>query len=89
MIDRSTPYLDSTDIDTLRLKEILLLGDEDELVTRFNTFFSSLFYIKTPPLSYLKGMCIYLLTTVHKHLGKIWASRSRTSIGLLHSMQAP
>ena len=70
MIDRSTPYLDSTDIDTLRLKEILLLGDEDELVTWFNTFFSSLFYIKTPPLSYLKGMCIYLLTTVHKHLGE-------------------
>lgn len=67
IIDTSPDFL-SYDIDTSTLVNILFKGTDAELTQWVQNFFQRLLYIPTPPPSYLKGMCIYLLTDTVKNL---------------------
>ncbi|MDY4611003.1 MAG: response regulator [Sphaerochaetaceae bacterium] len=69
IIDTSPNFL-SYNIDTLALVNILFTGTEDETIAWVKDFFQRLLYIPTPPPSYLKGMCIYLITDTIKNLMK-------------------
>lgn len=70
-ITDTSPSFLSYDIDTAALVNILFNGTEDETVAWVKDFFQRLLYVPTPPPSYLKGMCIYLLSDTAKNLMKI------------------
>lgn len=64
------PRFFSYDIDTTDLVNTLFCGTDSEIGERVSDFFRRLLYIPTPPPSYLKGMCIYLITDTIRNLVK-------------------
>lgn len=69
IIDTAPSFL-SYDIDTSSLVNILFKGTDDETCDWVKDFFQRLLYIPTSQPSYLKGMCIYLITDTIKNLMK-------------------
>ncbi len=71
VIDDTAPSIHTGDIDTAALKALLLMGTDQEVETWVGEFFSLLLYIKTPPLSFIKGMCIFVLSDIQKQLSEV------------------
>ena len=68
IITEAVPEKSASDIDTESLKDYLLIGTDNEIRLWVDTFFDRLFYVPTPPPSYLKGMSLYLLNDVERVL---------------------
>lgn len=64
------PHFLSYDVDTSELTNALFYGTDDDIKKRVSAFFQRLLYIPTPPPSYLKGMCVYLISDTIKNLVK-------------------
>lgn len=67
-IDETPPSITTADIDLASLKELLFRGDDGEVERWVDHFFALLTNGKKPPLRYIKGMCIFLLSDIQKHL---------------------
>lgn len=70
VICRDMPYKSAGDVDYCDLLYDLVLNRRDQIWQFCTDFFAQLFYTPTPPPSYIKGMCIYLITDILKELNK-------------------
>lgn len=67
-VDTKTPSITTDQIDTASLKDLLLLGSDDEVEQWVDDFFTLIRDNRTPPLSYIKGMSVFLLSDTQKQL---------------------
>lgn len=70
IIVNDKPTFGSDDIDTQELIRLICAGSNSDVYLWTDNFFSRLIYTKTPPPSYVKGMCIFLLTDLKNRLMK-------------------
>lgn len=68
VITNEVPKISISDIRTEKLRETLLLGTDQEIELWIDAFFSLVFSVKTPPLSYVKGMCIFVISDIQKQI---------------------
>lgn len=68
IITDTSPTISSSDIDTEKLKTLLLSGSDEEVLNWIDMFFNKLFYIPNPPPSYIKGMSIFLVSDIQRQL---------------------
>jgi two-component system response regulator YesN len=64
-------------MDLTPLTNAILKNDLIEIRSYCESFFSSLFFVQMPPPTYIRGMCMYLITNVQKEVG---IKRSTTQI---------
>jgi len=88
------PDIRANKIDTKPLIEAVLKRDVERVKQFIGEFFSVLFYVPMPPPSYVKGMCIYLISDVQKNLVSVYGvliddkitSEAYTELGQLSSL---
>lgn len=68
VVTHEVPVISISDIKTSELKETLLLGTDQEIELWIITFFSLILSVKTPPLSYVKGMCIFVISDIQRQI---------------------
>lgn len=62
------PNIAANNMDNSELIDAIFRGSMDDMLTLTNKFFESFFTIGTPPPSFIRGMCIYLVIDVKKGL---------------------
>lgn len=66
------PEVSANSIDTKPLIESIMKQDKQRVIKYCNEFFNILLYVPMPPPSYIKGMCIYLISDVQKTLKTVY-----------------
>ncbi len=69
-ITSSTPTFGSNDIVNAELLHAIYLKDEKKIQQWTSNFFQKLMYVPTPPPSYIKGMCVFLLADINRQIQK-------------------
>lgn len=67
-IDALPVTISTAQIDTAALKDVLLIEGDEQLKQWVADFFDLIMDRRKPPLSYIKGMCIFLLSDIQKQL---------------------
>ncbi len=62
------PEISANNVDVNPLVEYIRKGEKEKVSQYCKEFFNILFYVPMPPPSYIKGMCIYLVSDVQKTL---------------------
>ena len=62
------PNISANDMDNSELIDAIYRGSREDMLTFITNFFNSFFAITTPPPSFIRGMCIYLVIDVQKGL---------------------
>lgn len=69
IICRQTPSESVQKMDFTPLTSAILKNDLNEIKNYCDTYFHSLFFVQMPPPTYIRGMCMYLITNVQKEVG--------------------
>jgi two-component system response regulator YesN len=77
IICKQPPSERAQNMDLTPLTNAILKNDLIEIRSYCESFFSSLFFVQMPPPTYIRGMCMYLITNVQKEVG---IKRSTTQI---------
>ncbi|MGB8452188.1 MAG: response regulator [Anaerocolumna sp.] len=82
----------SNNINNYNIIEAIYTGDSEEMKKHTDQFFESLFYIPTPPPSFIRGMCVYLIIDVQNGLSsyleeekKLFDEKPYTLINCMYS----
>lgn len=68
IICRQTPAQNVWNTDFAPLTLAILKNDMEEIKSYCDTYIHSLFFVQMPPPTYIKGMCMYLITNVQKEV---------------------
>lgn len=65
----ATPNISTNTYDNQRLIDAIYRNDLEDITLLTDDYIDSLFYIEMPPPNYIRGMCIYLIISIHIELG--------------------